>query len=97
MDALPFCRATLRGVRCPIGPYFTKVKGYPSKPRTIGEAIRKRRLDLGLLQIDVAKIIGCNQMTVLNWEKGHTQPQINKMAGVERFLNYRRVLITGTS
>jgi transcriptional regulator with XRE-family HTH domain len=75
------------GVRCPIGPYFTKVKGHPAKPRTVGEAIRKRRLDLGLRQIDVGKIIGCNQISVLNWEKGHTQPQSNKMAGVERFLN----------
>ena len=87
MDALPFCRATLHGVRCPIGPYLSKVKGYPAKPKTIGEAIRKRRLDLGLRQIDVAKIIRCNQMSVLNWEKGHTQPQTNKMAEVQRFLN----------
>ena len=87
MDALPFCRATLHGVRCPIGPYLAKVKGYPAKPRTIGEAIRKRRLDLGLRQIDVAKIINCDQMSVVNWEKGHTHPRINKLAGVERFLN----------
>jgi DNA-binding XRE family transcriptional regulator len=87
MGALPFCWATLRGVRCPIGPYFTKVKGYPAKPRTIGEAIRKRRLDLGLRQIDVAGIIGCDQLTILNWEKGHTKPQIKKMAEVRRFLN----------
>lgn len=87
MGALPFCRATLRGVRCPIGPYLAKVKGYPAKPRTIGETIRKRRLDLGLRQIDVAEIIGCNETTLVNWEKGYTNPRINKMAGVERFLN----------
>ena len=86
MDALPFCRATLRGVRCPIGPYLAKVKGYPAKPRTIGEAIRKRRLDLGLRQADVAEIIGCNQMTIVNWEKGHTDPRTNKMANVKNFL-----------
>jgi DNA-binding XRE family transcriptional regulator len=95
MDALPFCRATLHRVRCRIGPYFTIVKGYPAKPRSIGEAIRKRRLDLGLRQIDVARIIGCNQMSIVNWEKGHTQPRINKMAGVERFLKDGRVLIAG--
>jgi hypothetical protein len=33
----------------------------------IGEVIRKRRLDLGLRQIDVAKFIACNEMTVVNW------------------------------
>jgi DNA-binding XRE family transcriptional regulator len=74
------------GVRCPIGPYLATVKGYPAKPRTIGEAIRKRRLDLGLRQIDVARIIGCNQLTIINWEKGHMQPQTNKIARIERFL-----------
>jgi hypothetical protein len=86
MDALPFCRATLHGVRCPHGPYFTQVKRYPSDPKTIGEAIRKRRLDLGLRQIDLAKIVGCNEMTVVNWEKGHTNPSPDKIVRVKRFL-----------
>ena len=86
MDALPFCKATLRGVRCPKGPYFAQVKGYPSEPKTIG-AIRKRRLDLGLRQIDLAKIVGCDEMTVVNWEKGCTKPRSNKMSAVETFLN----------
>jgi hypothetical protein len=62
MEALPFCKATLDGVRCPKGPYFAEVRSYPSDPTTIGEAIRKRRLDLGLRQIDVAKLVGCNEM-----------------------------------
>jgi hypothetical protein len=48
-----FCRTTLHGMRSQTGPYFTKVKGYPANPKTIGEAIRKRRLDCGLRQIDV--------------------------------------------
>ena len=64
-----------------------KDKRYPKELTTIGDAIRKRRLDLGLLQRDVAKIIGCNEMSVVNWEKGYTNPRTNKMAGVERFLN----------
>ncbi len=44
-------------------------------PTTIGEAIRKRRRDLGIRQVDAAISIGCNEMTVVNWEKGHTKPQ----------------------
>jgi hypothetical protein len=86
MDALPFCKATLRGVRCPRGPYFARVKGYPSDPKTIGEAIRKRRLDLGLRQIAVATVLGCNEMTVVNWEKGYTRPRPNKMSDIGTFL-----------
>ncbi|MDR3403532.1 MAG: helix-turn-helix transcriptional regulator [Chthoniobacter sp.] len=51
--------------------------------------IRKRRLDLGLRQADVAEIVGCDTMTVVNWEKGHSAlPQINHMAGVVEFLGF---------
>lgn len=31
----------------PKGPYFTQVKKYPANPKTMGEAIYMRRLDLG--------------------------------------------------
>ena len=86
MDALPLCRATLVGVRCPLGQYFIAVKGYPIQPTTVGEAIRKRRLDLRLRQVDAAKSIGCNEMTIVNWEKGHTHPCMRKMARVKSFL-----------
>jgi transcriptional regulator with XRE-family HTH domain len=88
MDALPFCEATLRTMRCPYGPYFAQVKGYPANPKTIGEAIRKRRLDLGLRQIDVAGIIDCDELTIVHWEKGHRIPRINHMTGIVRFLGY---------
>lgn len=36
--------------------------------------IRKHRLDLGLLQREVAERIGCDKMTMVNWEKGHRMP-----------------------
>jgi transcriptional regulator with XRE-family HTH domain len=54
----------------------------------LGEEIRKRRLDLNLRQIDVAKIIGCDEMTVVNWEKGHAAPRINHMPRVVKFLGF---------
>ncbi|MDR3405038.1 MAG: helix-turn-helix transcriptional regulator [Chthoniobacter sp.] len=88
MGSLPFCWATLHRVRCPIGPYFTETKGYPANPRNVGETIRKRRLDLGLRQIDVARIIGCDEMTIVNWEKGHRTPRVNHMAEVVEFLGF---------
>ncbi len=85
---MPFCWATLRRVRCPIGPYFTEKNGYPTSPKTIGEMIRKRRLDLGLRQAEAAKTIGCDKMTVVNWEKGHRAPRINHLSGVVKFLGF---------
>jgi transcriptional regulator with XRE-family HTH domain len=77
--ALLFCRVRLEGKK-------PRDKAYPTEIKTIGDAIRKRRLDLGLNQKDVAKIIGCDQMSVLNWEKGYNKPTINKMSAIGRFL-----------
>jgi transcriptional regulator with XRE-family HTH domain len=88
MGSLPFCFQTIQVVRCPIGPHFTEKKGYPADPKTIGEMIRKRRLDLGLRQIDAAKMIGCDEMSVVNWEKGHRSPRVNHLSGVIEFLGF---------
>jgi transcriptional regulator with XRE-family HTH domain len=71
-----------------MGPYLTEKKGYPTSPKTVGEMIRKRRLDLGLRQVDAAKMIGCDEMSVVNWEKGHRSPRVNHMAGVVEFLGF---------
>jgi transcriptional regulator with XRE-family HTH domain len=54
----------------------------------LGEEIRKRRLDRNLRQIDVAEIVGCDEMTVVNWEKGYSIPRINHMGKVVEFLGF---------
>ena len=82
--ALLFCRVRLKGKK-------PRDKAYPKEVTTIGDAIRKRRLDLGLLQKDVAKIMGCDKTTILNWEKGHTRPSANYMHPVTIFLAHSRV------
>ena len=56
-------------------------KGYPLEARTLGEHIRKRRLDLGLLQIEVAVEIGVTKSTVWNWEHG-TEPELKHVPAV---------------
>jgi len=40
----------------------------------LGERIRKWRLERGLFQRDLAKLIGVDEMTIVNWEKGRTKP-----------------------
>jgi DNA-binding XRE family transcriptional regulator len=49
-----------------------RVSLYPN--RTLGEHIKKWRLGKGLLQVDLAKKIGVSEMTIVNWEKGRTDP-----------------------
>jgi DNA-binding transcriptional regulator YiaG len=42
--------------------------------RTLGEYIKKWRLERELFQVDLAKMIGVDEMTIVNWEKGRTKP-----------------------
>jgi len=42
--------------------------------RTLGEQIKKWRLEKGLFQVDLAKKIRGDEMTVVNLEKGGTNP-----------------------
>ena len=65
----------------------TLPKGYPSSPQTIGEHIRKRRLDLRLKQKDVAEIIGVTESTIWNWEHG-VEPELRHIPKIIEFLSY---------
>jgi DNA-binding XRE family transcriptional regulator len=60
--------------------------GYPLRPRTIGEKLKKKRLDLGLFQKDVAEIIGVDVNTITLWEKGTYEPSKRFLMKIERFL-----------
>jgi transcriptional regulator with XRE-family HTH domain len=55
---------------------------------TITEHIRTRRLDLGLLQRDVALRLGVSKSAVMNWERGRTEPMIRFLPAIIRFLGY---------
>jgi transcriptional regulator with XRE-family HTH domain len=41
---------------------------------TLGNRVRKWRLERGLFQVDLAKRVGVSEMTIVNWEKGRTRP-----------------------
>ena len=79
--ALPFCYATFRGQK-------PQIPGYPDDPRTLGEHLRKKRMDQGLRQADVAAIIRVDKETVGSWELGHTEPHIRSIPAIHRFLGY---------
>jgi len=80
-DSLPFCRIVLKAQKPP-------PPAYPVELNTLGDHIRKRRLDLNLLQKDVARIIGVAQETVWNWENGATNPAVRCLPGIIEFLGY---------
>ncbi|MCK4673518.1 helix-turn-helix transcriptional regulator [candidate division WOR-3 bacterium] len=61
-------------------------KGYSIKPKTLGEKIRKHRMDLGLFQKDVAKFVGVKTDTVTLWEKDKTKPSKENLRKIKLFL-----------
>jgi transcriptional regulator with XRE-family HTH domain len=62
-----------------------RISRYPS--RTLGECIKKRRIEQGLFQVDLAKMVGVNEMTIVNWEKGRTKPAKKKLQRLEKVLD----------
>jgi DNA-binding XRE family transcriptional regulator len=43
-------------------------------------------LEQGLFQRDLAKIIGVDEMTIVNWEKGRTKPIKQNLERLEKIL-----------
>ena len=59
---------------------------YPA--RTLGERIRKGGLEQSLFQKDLAKIIGVNEMTIVNCEKGRTKPTKRNLGILKLILEF---------
>lgn len=63
-------------------------EGYPRELRHLGDHLKKRRLDLGLRQHEVAGQLGINRRTYENWEAGKHEPEVRYWPGVVAFLEY---------
>ncbi len=81
IPALPFSKQE-KTIRKPLG------DKYISNPITIGQKLRNRRLELNLLQKDVARIIGVSEDTVTLWENELATPQVKHYPKVIEFLSY---------
>ncbi len=78
---MPYCHVVLKAPR----PLPT---AYPKYLDTLGDHLRKKRLDLGLLQREVAVQIGVDESTIWNWESNATQPALPMRPKVIGFLGY---------
>lgn len=65
-----------------------KPKEFDFEPKTLGEHVRKRRLELRLTQKGAGECLGVNVFTVLNWEKGKRKPPIEAIPRIIGFLGY---------
>ncbi len=77
--ALPFCHVTLRGQKpLPVG--------YPKQPKTLGDQLRKRRMDLGLSQRKLARQLGVNKTSIEHWERNEVEPARWMVPRIREFL-----------
>jgi transcriptional regulator with XRE-family HTH domain len=54
--------------------YFRQSRNYPTHPKTIGEHLRKRRIDSQLSQVQLARILEVTGTALEKWETGHNSP-----------------------
>ena len=57
------------------------------QPQTLGEQLRKHRLELRWLQTDVAAKIGVSSASVSDWERGITSPSRRMTKKIQEFLD----------
>ena len=55
---------------------------------TLGDHLRKRRLDLGLSQVQLAAKVGVGRTTVIKWETNQAQPKLRSIPAIVEFLGY---------
>jgi transcriptional regulator with XRE-family HTH domain len=78
---LPFCHFEFLAAR-------PKPPQYPNQINSLGDHIRTRRLDLKLLQKQVADQIGVHELTITGWEGNATIPEVRYMPAIIQFLGY---------
>jgi transcriptional regulator with XRE-family HTH domain len=81
IPALPFCHVSLKGQK-PLP------RAYPRELKTLGDHLKKKRLDLKLLQKEVASILGVKEATIWNWENNRSSPKLHYISRVVAFLDY---------
>ncbi len=70
---------------------------YDFEPKTIGEHFLKRRLFLELTQAEVCKLFNVSPDTILNWEKGYSEPQIFQVPVLIKFIGFDPINAIPTS
>jgi transcriptional regulator with XRE-family HTH domain len=63
-------------------------KPYPTEILTLADALRKRRIDLGLTLPEAALRFGVAMVTFAHWESGRFQPPVTRQQQITSFLGY---------
>jgi transcriptional regulator with XRE-family HTH domain len=61
---------------------------YPKQIKHLGDHLRAKRIDLGLLQKEAAARLGVSVASVTNWELGNTEPEERFIPALITFLGH---------
>lgn len=81
IPALPFFRFELTAPK-------PKTMTYPKEMKVLGDHVRKRRLDLCLLQREVGERLGADLKTLVSWERQPSEPSFRHLPAIVAFLGY---------
>ena len=80
IPALPFCHLRLKAKRTD--------PRLPKELKALGDHIRKKRIELGLLQREVADLLGADPQSVNAWERNYREPVLHRLPAIAAFLGY---------
>jgi len=95
---LVICQPKVTIFRTKQSPYFRALKHYPASPKTLGEFLRQKRIDLQLSQRQLADILelGIADSAVEKWEKSQNCPTPEHRKGIVKFLGFDPAIIGPT-
>lgn len=67
-----------------------QMRNYPASPKTLGEHLRKKRIDLQLSMSQLARVLGLGitRSAVEQWEKNQNRPTSEYKKQIIQFLGF---------
>ena len=63
---------------------------YPRNPKTFGQELRKKRMDLGLQTKELARLVRVTSDTIMNWELSNVKPTCKNLTIIKRLLGLQQ-------
>ena len=69
--------------------HFRALRRYPASPKTLGERLRKKRIDMQLSMAQLARLLGSgvSDSAIEKWEKNQNRPTADHSKRILQFLN----------
>ena len=85
---MPIYHLEIKALRPPYPCRWSGKQAVAIKPSTVGEHVKRKRLQHHLFQVDLAKLFGVDIGSVRNWEQGVHQPAGASMPRIIAWLGY---------